>query len=358
MSLYARWSKQVTINFDPQGGVSLNPQNKIVMTNNPYGELATTIKAGYTLIGWSTEPDGLGILITSSTIVANDSEHTLYAVWQADTQILTFDLQSGPEVSPLTKEVTYNQPYGTLPVPTRDNFSFAGWWTGEEGTGEEITGEIIFTELTNRTLYAKWFYEVFTGPAGGLVFYENPNWESDGWRYLEAAPSGWYTGDTDSQGAYSGNNDPFYQWGAVGDYYIVEPSAQDTSIGSGEINTYRIVNYHDTLWTRFPENGDYYIVPTNYYEDNDGTVAAKVCYEYAIEVNGELFDDWFLPSRDELHEMYKHLNQQNLGDLFNSYWSSSESSASWAWNHAFNGIGIPSNSYRSTAYQIRPIRAF
>src|SRR5262249_36294331 len=27
-----------------------------------------------------------------------------------------------------------------------------------------------------------------TGPAGGLIFYENPNYAADGWRYLEAAP--------------------------------------------------------------------------------------------------------------------------------------------------------------------------
>ena len=27
-----------------------------------------------------------------------------------------------------------------------------------------------------------------TGPAGGFIFYENPNYAADGWRYLEAAP--------------------------------------------------------------------------------------------------------------------------------------------------------------------------
>ena len=27
------------------------------------------------------------------------------------------------------------------------------------------------------------------GPAGGYIFYENPNYAADGWRYLEAAPS-------------------------------------------------------------------------------------------------------------------------------------------------------------------------
>jgi hypothetical protein len=32
-------------------------------------------------------------------------------------------------------------------------------------------------------------YEVGdVGPAGGFIFYKNPNYASDGWRYLEAAP--------------------------------------------------------------------------------------------------------------------------------------------------------------------------
>jgi uncharacterized repeat protein (TIGR02543 family) len=358
-SLYARWSKEVTINFDPQGGVSLNPQNKIVMTNNPYGELATTIKAGYTFTGWSTEPDGAGNLINSSTIVTNDTEHTLYAVWQANTQIITFDLQSGPDVSHLTKEVTYSQPYGTLPIPTRDNHTFDGWWTGIDGEGSVVTAETTFTELIDCTIYAKWLFNVYTGPAGGLVFYENPDWENDNWRYLEIAPEGWYTGEIDSNGTYNGEDDPEFQWGSY--MYEVIPSAKSIEIGSGVVNTAAIETFHDSLWTQFPDKGDYYVNPTKYYYNSDGTVAAKICAEHSTIVDGVIYDDWFLPSYNELKRINTNLFSRNLGGLADVgyYWSSSEINSEIAYGgiHRELGLGLVRN-YRSARGMVRPVRAF
>jgi hypothetical protein len=65
------------------------------------------------------------------------------------------------------------------------------------------------------------------------VFYENLNWETDGWRYLEMAPYGWYDGAQDSNGVYIGDNDPVFQWGAYG--YAVNTPA--TAIGLGVSNT-------------------------------------------------------------------------------------------------------------------------
>jgi hypothetical protein len=58
------------------------------------------------------------------------------------------------------------------------------------------------------TLYATWSVIRATGPAGGLVFYDKGDY-SDGWRYLEAAPTDqatqvrWYNGVNTSTGATS-----------------------------------------------------------------------------------------------------------------------------------------------------------
>jgi hypothetical protein len=50
--------------------------------------------------------------------------------------------------------------------------------------------------------------------------------------------------------------------------------------------------------------------------------AAQACD--ALEING--FDDWFLPSRDELHYMYGNLHMRNLGGFsLDWYWSSTYS---------------------------------
>ncbi len=185
-----------------------------------------------------------------------------------------------------------------------------------------------------------------TGPAGGIIFYDD---EADGvddildCRYLEAAPSGWYGGGVD----------PKFQWGAW-ESYTVDPPATATAIGSGKTNTEHIVDYHDNLGTLYPDKGDYYTNPTAYYVANDGTVAAKICSD--IVING--YDDWFLPSKDELNLMYVNLKEQGLGGFVdNMYWSSSEWSAQYAWLQYFsNGAQYYARKYY--AYCVRPVRAF
>jgi uncharacterized repeat protein (TIGR02543 family) len=356
--VYAKWSPlSYTVTFDAQGGISLNPTSKTVMYGDTYGALATTVKVGHTLGGWTTGPNGTGTQVTADSTVAEAANHTLYANWIANTQTISFDAQDGTDADPLAKVVTYGQTYGELASTTREGHTFAGWWTGVDGTGTQVTESTVFTGTTDRTLYAKWTFDVFTGPAGGLVFYENPNWETDGWRYLEAAPYGWYDGAQDSIGAYSGDDDPFFQWGAYG--YAVDPPATATAIGIGESNTANIVTYHDTLWTLYPEKGDYYSNATDYHVSNDGTVAAKVCADYSVEHEGVAYGDWYLPSKDELNLMYVNLMIQGRGGFSDCYyyWSSSEYDASDAWVEVFPS-GYQYNFSRNNAHRVRPVRAF
>jgi len=81
--LYARWEPLIKVTFDAQGGIELQPKEKFVEQNSPYGELASVISWGYTFEYWSTEPDGNGIIVTPSSIVNIDSDHILYANWQS-----------------------------------------------------------------------------------------------------------------------------------------------------------------------------------------------------------------------------------------------------------------------------------
>jgi len=68
--------------------------------------------------------------------------------------IVTFD-PNGGTVAQNSKVVYKWQNYGTLPVPERQYFAFAGWYTAPEG-GEKITDSTIVTTNVNRTLYAHW----------------------------------------------------------------------------------------------------------------------------------------------------------------------------------------------------------
>lgn len=80
--------------------------------------------------------------------------------------------------------------------------------------------------------------------------------------------------------------------------------------------------------------------------------AVKMASEYSN--NG--FSDWFLPSKDELYEMY--VNREYIeGFSSGGYWSSSEFAVGFAWLHLFyNGDQDYNDVFFS--YSVRPVRAF
>lgn len=165
------------------------------------------------------------------------------------------------------------------------------------------------------------------GPAGGRVFYENPDPVTDGWKYLEAAPSNW--------AGFS--FDPFIVWqdpsGEIG------PNAQGSAIGTGRSNTAAIV-----AWLDGQEQADR---------------AAQVAD--ASDFGG--YHDWFLPSRDELEQMYLNLYRNDLGQFLDdlSYWSSTETfedEFDCATNYSFTDAGGAGHSGKTLTYPVRPIRAF
>ena len=66
--------------------------------------------------------------------------------------------------------------------------------------------------------------------------------------------------------------------------------------------------------------------------------------------------DWYLPSKDELHQMY--LQRSGIGGFSSSdYWSSSSPISSDAWVQNF-GNGYQSRGTKGYANYVRPVRAF
>lgn len=129
------------------------------------------------------------------------------------------------------------------------------------------------------------------GPAGGLIFYVNPNYQADGWRYLEAAPF------DQSAGA---------KWGS---FRVPLAGAQGSAIGAGRQNTLDIKKGCTTPG-----------------------IAADLCTSFSL--NG--VQDWFLPSFEELKQMYANLKVAGLGGFPNDfpdncdYWSSTQATTDMA----------------------------
>jgi hypothetical protein len=154
-----------------------------------------------------------------------------------------------------------------------------------------------------------------TGPAGGTIFYDKGSY-SDGWRYLEAAPASTEWKEK--------------EWGA----YMETIGGTSTKIGSGKMNTEKIASY----LSRHGESGK----------------AAQLCNE--LSHGG--YDDWFLPSKDELNLMYENLHQQDLGGFaVFDYWSSSEKDANYARTQNFY-YGDQRNYNKGDDNRVRAVRAF
>ena len=82
--------------------------------------------------------------------------------------------------------------------------------------------------------------------------------------------------------------------------------------------------------------------------------AAQVCRDY----NGGGFSDWFLPSKDELNQLYM---QKGIVGRFTSsayYWSSSERYSYSAWVQYFDSGVQADHLKQTTGRRARAIRAF
>lgn len=165
--------------------------------------------------------------------------------------------------------------------------------------------EIVNSGVMMAELYGKTY-------KGGLLFYLNP---TDG-TGLVAAPE-----DLTDQF-------PFRLAA------ILNTGATDSSIGAGRTNTTLIINAFGP--------GDY---------------AATACNSYT---SGG-FDDWFLPSLNELQAIYDNLIASDLGGFGpNWYWSSTQ------WELNFGAAGFLNNELGATfpgldgsaAVFVRPVRAF
>jgi len=167
-----------------------------------------------------------------------------------------------------------------------------------------------------------------TGPAGGIIFYDAGSTQSWG-RYLEAACAGW------SDGTCGGADltDPGHVWGCV---RVTISGADGASIGTGEQNTTDIVTGCVT---------------------SDITAAERTD---ALVLGGQT--DWFLPSKDELNEMFIniHISLTPLGGFSgDKYFSSSEGPGdALGWSQDFL-TGVPTfATWKDEVHYVRPVRAF
>lgn len=163
--------------------------------------------------------------------------------------------------------------------------------------------EVSFTTLSESTL------EIGQNYQGGIIFYI----DNTGQHGLIAASNDQSTGIKWYNGTY------------------IVTGASGTVVGTGQGNTTSIISALGS-----------------------GNYAASLCTQLVLNE----YDDWFLPSKEELNLMFRIYSQLGLSE-FADYWSSTESGGSgygagaWYRSKSFNSNG---NEYYSA--RVRAIRAF
>ena len=117
--------------------------------------LATSLKVNGNLLIATSEKDilsGKNLLKVTGKIVGitvDEFNKYLNGVFT-----VSFNANEGV-VNESSKTVVYGSTYGSLPTPTRDYYTFDGWYTAKTG-GNKITESSVFNSAENITLYAHW----------------------------------------------------------------------------------------------------------------------------------------------------------------------------------------------------------
>ena len=128
----------------------------------------------------------------------------------ATTVNVTLDLNGGELDAGTSITVEFGEKYGDLKTPTREGYTFLGWWTkngtSSDGWGEQITSDTKVTR-GEHTLYARWQANTYTVifDANGGEGTTTMEVTYDGHYKLPDAPTrtgytfdGWFTGKDNS----------------------------------------------------------------------------------------------------------------------------------------------------------------
>jgi hypothetical protein len=179
------------------------------------------------------------------------------------------------------------------------------------GTETVYGKEISFTTLPLSSLKIGDRYQ------GGKVAY-----------ILQSGDQGYITGEIHGLIAAPTDQSTGIQW-YNGSYTTT--NSTETKLGAGNSNTNTIVS-----------------------SQGAGSYAAKLCYDLVLES----YSDWYLPSRDELNQLY--INRTAIGGFTTTlanYWSSSENNNTDALLLNFSD-GSSGNAAKNSLCYVRAVRSF
>jgi len=149
-TVYARWvfitPEMFIVTFNAHGGKVI-PASRATGEDGKLASLPTPTREGFAFRGWFTEEDS----VTTSTVFRADA--VVHATWNIIHYTITFDAAGGT-VSPPTGTTGPHWELDSLPTPTRNSYTFIGWYTEKTGGVHVVPHSTPL--IGNISIYAHW----------------------------------------------------------------------------------------------------------------------------------------------------------------------------------------------------------
>ena len=180
VEIIEKWSNEYTITLNNSGEGTISSETIQATCDSLYSDalkdVTVTPDEGKTFVGWSYTEGGKTVDVDSTTKVpepaedAKTGDHTLYAVWADAEYDLTFNYNYQGSSNPVTvkygnfsqtdKYADVMSANGVQATPTREGYTFIGWYTSETGGTKVETTDIVSS--SKKTLYAHWEEKTYT----------------------------------------------------------------------------------------------------------------------------------------------------------------------------------------------------
>lgn len=246
--IISKGSPEIIITFNPNGGKT-SLETKRVKAGAEYGNFPEATRDSYSFVGWFTSASG-GSQVYESSKVGNESI-TVYAHWSQNTRNLIFDANGGT-VYQTSKSVEQGKPYGELPTPSKDYYTFIGWC--DSSSGSKVDSNTIMGN-SDVNLKAQWKENAISDwtiesdmPVGAKIVDEEWRYTKTTWKTSTNPNEAGYTVDESKTERHEAEWGPWSDWSTNKVTEIAGKRHVHTEVrnekGPDEIVRYRMAEYN------------------------------------------------------------------------------------------------------------------
>ncbi len=251
------------LSYDENGGSGTMADVEQTGSSVTIAANAFTAPTGYSFLKWNSSMGGSGTDYAVGASITLTADLTIYAIWQPNKYTVTLDAGSGIGGTE-SVTATFNAAMPDITIPTRDGYTFLGYYTGADGAGTQYYDAAghstnAWTIAAPTTLRAAWVQSSAPEPTGneftitynangGSVTPSSQTQATEGASVTLPTPTrtdytflGWYVGATKI-----GNGGAPYT--PTANMTAIAAWKQDCAGGGGP-TTLADINFKDASWT-------------------------------------------------------------------------------------------------------------